>query len=240
MEHNDNKMRLQKYLAMANVASRRASEVIITDGRVKVNGTVVTELGTKVDENDIIELDGERVSLAKKKYYIMLNKPIGYVTTASDEFGRKTVLDLISDINDRLYPIGRLDKETEGLLLLTNDGDFAYEVAHPKHNVEKVYHAFVKGVPGKRELTMLEKGVIIDGVRTKSAKVDVLEIGNNSSVVEIRIHEGRNRQVRKMLEAVNHRVIGLKRVSVGKITLGNLPIGKWRHLTEAEIKILKS
>ncbi len=236
----DNKMRLQKYLAMANVASRRASEVIITDGRVKVNGNVVTELGTKVSENDVVEVDGEIVTLAKKKYYIMLNKPIGYVTTASDEFGRKTVLDLISDINDRLYPIGRLDKETEGLLLLTNDGDFAYEVAHPKHNVEKVYHAFVKGVPGRKELSMLEKGVIIDGVKTKSAYVDVLEVGNNSSIVEIRICEGRNRQVRKMLEAVNHRVIGLKRVAVGKITLGNLPIGKWRHLTEAEIKILKS
>lgn len=233
-------MRLQKYLAMANVASRRASETIITEGRVKVNGKVVTELGTKVSENDVVEVDNEKVTLAKKKYYIMLNKPAGFVTTASDEFGRKTVLDLISDINDRLYPIGRLDKDTEGLLLLTNDGDFAYEVSHPKHNVEKIYHAFVKGVPGRKELTMLEKGVIIDGVKTKSAKVDVLEVGKNSSIVEIRIHEGRNRQVRKMLEAVNHRVIELKRVAIGTINLGNLPLGKWRHLTEAEIKVLKS
>ncbi|MBE7037561.1 MAG: rRNA pseudouridine synthase [Ruminococcaceae bacterium] len=236
----EEKLRLQKYLAMANVASRRASEAIILEGRVKVNGCVVTELGTKVSANDKVEVDGELVFIAKKKYYIMLNKPSGYVTTASDEMGRKTVLDLISDINDRVYPIGRLDKDTEGLLLLTNDGDFAYEVAHPKHNVEKVYHAFVSGVPGKIALSKLEKGVIIDGIKTKSAYVDVLEVGKNSSVVEIKIHEGRNRQVRKMFEAVGHKVIALQRVAVGKISLGNLPIGKWRHLTEAEIKILKS
>lgn len=236
----DEKLRLQKYLAMANVASRRASEEIILDGRVKVNGVLVTELGTKVTLNDKVEVDGEEVFIAKKKYYIMLNKPSGYVTTASDEMGRKTVLDLISDINDRLYPIGRLDKDTEGLLLLTNDGDFAYEVAHPKHNVEKVYHAFVSGVPGKIALSKLENGVIIDGIKTKKAVVDVIEIGKNSSVVEIKIHEGRNRQVRKMLEAVGHKVIALQRVAVGRITLGNLPLGKWRHLTEAEIKILKN
>lgn len=236
----EEKLRLQKYLAMANVASRRASEAIILEGRVKVNGCVVTELGTKVSANDKVEVDGELVFIAKKKYYIMLNKPSGYVTTASDEMGRKTVLDLISDINDRVYPIGRLDKDTEGLLLLTNDGDFAYEVAHPKHNVEKVYHAFVSGVPGKIALSKLEKGVIIDGIKTKSAYVDVLEVGKNSSVVEIKIHEGRNRQVRKMFEAVGHKVIALQRVAVGKISLGNLPIGKWRHLTEAEIKILKN
>ena len=236
----DEKLRLQKYLAMANVASRRASEEIILDGRVKVNGVLVTELGTKVTLNDNVEVDGKEVFIAKKKYYIMLNKPSGYVTTASDEMGRKTVLDLISDINDRLYPIGRLDKDTEGLLLLTNDGDFAYEVAHPKHNVEKVYHEFVSGVPGKIALSKLENGVIIDGIKTKKAVVDVIEIGKNSSVVEIKIHEGRNRQVRKMLEAVGHKVIALQRVAVGRITLGNLPLGKWRHLTEAEIKILKN
>lgn len=236
----DEMIRLQKFLAMANVASRRASEAIILEGRVKVNGCVVTELGTKVTLNDKVEVDGEEVFVTKKKYYIMLNKPSGYVTTASDEMGRKTVLDLISDINDRLYPIGRLDKDTEGLLLLTNDGDFAYEVAHPKHNVEKVYHAFVSGVPGKIALSKLEKGVVIDGVKTKNAVVDVLEIGKNSSLVEIKIHEGRNRQVRKMFEAVGHKVIALQRVAVGRITLGNLPLGKWRHLTEAEIKILKN
>ena len=236
----DEMIRLQKFLAMANVASRRASEAIILEGRVKVNGCVVTELGTKVTLNDKVEVDGEEVFVTKKKYYIMLNKPSGYVTTASDEMGRKTVLDLISDINDRLYPIGRLDKDTEGLLLLTNDGDFAYEVAHPKHNVEKVYHAFVSGVPGKIALSKLEKGVVIDGVKTKNAVVDVLEIGKNSSLVEIKIHEGRNRQIRKMFEAVGHKVIALQRVAVGRITLGNLPLGKWRHLTEAEIKILKN
>lgn len=234
----DNEMRLQKYLAMANVASRRASEKIITDGRVKVNGKIVTELGTKVTDCDEVEVDGKKVQLEKKKYYIMLNKPSGYVTTASDEFGRNTVLDLLGDVNGRIYPVGRLDADTEGLLILTNDGDFAYTLSHPKHNVEKVYHAYVNGVPDRFALSKLENGVIIDGVRTRKAKADVIEVGKNSSVVEIKIKEGRNRQVRKMLEAVGHRVMHLQRVAISTVTLGNLPLGKWRHLNDAEIKIL--
>ena len=234
----DNEMRLQKYLAMANVASRRASEKIIADGRVKVNGKTVTQLGTKVCNDDTIEVDGKKIQLEKKKYYIMLNKPSGYVTTASDEFGRNTVLDLISDINGRIYPVGRLDADTEGLLILTNDGDFAYTLSHPKHNVEKTYLAYVNGVPDRVALTRLENGVLIDGVRTRKAKADILEVGKNSSVVEIKIKEGRNRQVRKMLEEVGHRVMHLQRVAISTVTLGNLPLGKWRHLAEAEIKIL--
>ncbi len=234
----DNEMRLQKYLAMANVASRRASEKIITDGRVKVNGKTVTELGTKVTDGDEVEVDGKKVQLEKKKYYIMLNKPSGYVTTASDEFGRNTVLDLLGDVNGRIYPVGRLDADTEGLLILTNDGDFAYTLSHPKHNVEKVYRAYVNGIPDRIALSKLENGVIIDGVRTRKAKADVIEVGKNSSVVEIKIKEGRNRQVRKMLEAVGHRVMHLQRVAVSTVTLGNLPLGKWRHLNDAEIKIL--
>lgn len=232
-------MRLQKYLAMANVASRRACEKLIADGRIKVNGETVTEMGTKVSENDEVMFDGEVVSIVKKKYYIMLNKPSGYVTTVSDEFNRKTVLDLLSDIEDRVFPIGRLDADTEGLLLLTNDGDFTYSVSHPKHKVEKTYHAYVTGIPKKAEINMLRNGVEIDGRYTAPAKANVIETGKNSALVELKICEGRNRQVRKMMEKIGHRVIGLKRVAIGNIMLGNLPLGKWRHLTKAEIDILQ-
>lgn len=232
-------MRLQKYLAMANVASRRASEQYILDGRVKVNGVLVTELGTKVKDGDKVEVDGEEISLVKKKYYIMLNKPAGYVTTASDEFGRKTVFDLTGDIKDRLFPIGRLDADTQGLLLLTNDGDFTYKVSHPSHNIEKVYHAYISGILTRNEADILRRGVEIDGRYTAPAKISVIDAAKNSCIVEVKIHEGRNRQVRKMLDAVGHRVLELKRVAIGNVTIGNLPLGKWRHLTEAEIKILQ-
>lgn len=232
-------MRLQKYLARANVASRRASEQYILDGRVKVNGALVTELGTKVKKSDKVEVDGEEISLVKKKYYIMLNKPAGYVTTASDEFGRKTVFDLTADIKDRLFPIGRLDADTEGLLILTNDGDFTYKVSHPSHNIEKVYHAYISGVLTRAEADILRRGVEIDGRYTAPAKISVVDAAKNSCIVEVRIHEGRNRQVRKMLDAVGHRVLELKRVAIGNVTVGNLPLGKWRHLTEAEINILQ-
>lgn len=231
-------IRLQKYLAMANVASRRASEQYILDGRVKVNGKVVCELGTKVNESDKVEFDGEIINIVKKKYYIMLNKPTGYVTTASDEFDRKTVLDLVSDIKDRIFPVGRLDADTEGLLLLTNDGDFTYKISHPSNRKEKVYHAFVKGIITRAEADKLRRGVEIDGRYTAPAKVEVLEVGKNSCLCEIRICEGRNRQVRKMLDAVGHSVIELTRVAIGNVNLGNLPVGKWRHLTQAEIDLL--
>ncbi|MBE7054240.1 MAG: rRNA pseudouridine synthase [Ruminococcaceae bacterium] len=232
-------MRLQKYLAMANVASRRASERYILDGRVKVNGALVTELGTKVTDEDVVEVDGEKISVVKKKYYIMLNKPQGYVTTANDEFGRKTVFDLVGDIKDRLFPIGRLDADTEGLLLLTNDGDFTYKISHPSHSIEKVYHAHISGILTRQEADMLRRGVEIDGRYTAPAKIKVIEGLKHSCIVEVIICEGRNRQVRKMLDKVGHRVLELKRVKVGNVSLGNLPLGKWRHLTESEINILQ-
>lgn len=224
---------------MANLASRRASEQYILDGRVKVNGAVVTELGTKVSGEDKIEVDGEEIRIVNKKYYIMLNKPQGYVTTASDEFGRKTVLDLTSDIKDRLFPIGRLDADTEGLLLLTNDGDFTYKISHPSHKIEKVYHAHIAGILTRAEADILRRGVEIDGRYTAPAKIKVVEGMKHSCIVEVIICEGRNRQVRKMLEKVGHRVLELKRVAIGNVTLGNLPLGKWRHLTDAEINTLQ-
>lgn len=231
-------MRLQKYLAMAGVASRRAAEEIILSGRVKVNGEKCTVLGTKVTENDIVSVDGEVVKIEDKKYYIMLNKPVGYVTTVSDEDGRPTVMDLITDISQRVYPVGRLDINTEGLLLMSNDGDFTYKITHPKHKLDKTYEVWVSGNAQPNALKKLEQGVYIDGKKTYPAIVDVIDHGPKSAVLSITIHEGRNRQVRKMCAAVGFKVMGLKRVEEGGLILGNLPVGKWRHLNDNEVKAI--
>lgn len=231
-------MRLQKYLALCSVASRRAAEGIIAQGRVSVNGSVVTEPGTKVSDGDVVFVDGRRVTPGGKKIYIMLNKPTGCVTTVSDERGRNTVMDYVTDISERIYPVGRLDYNTEGLLIMSNDGDFTYALTHPKHEKEKVYEALVSGIMLHGAVDKLERGVYIDGKKTSPAKVEVLEHRRNSSVVKIIIHEGRNRQIRKMCEAVGHNVLALKRTAIGGIELGKLPLGKWRHLNDAEIKRL--
>lgn len=234
-------IRLQKYLAMCNVASRRAAEEIILSGRVKVNGEKCTILGTKVTQSDTVEVDGEVLCPEVKKYYIMLNKPAGYVTTASDEQGRPTVMELISDISKRVYPVGRLDINTEGLLLLSNDGDFTYKVTHPKHKLDKTYHVWVTGKAEQNAIRKLEQGVFIDGRKTFPAVVDILDYTKGSALLSITIHEGRNRQVRKMCASVGFKVMSLTRVSEGGLSLGNLPLGKWRHLTENEVKrILKN
>ena len=234
----ENEMRLQKYLAQCNVASRRAAERLITDGRISVNGAVVTELGTKVCDGDVVALDGIPVVQEKKKYYIMLNKPAGFVTTASDENGRSTVLDLVDDISARVYPVGRLDINTEGLLLLSNDGDFTLRVTHPKHKLDKVYRAVLSGIPNHYELQKLERGVYIDGKKTAPAKAELISADRTNALVELTIHEGRNRQVRKMFESIGYKVIYLQRVAIGNIVLGNLPLGKWRHLNPNEVKYL--
>ena len=231
-------MRLQKYLAQCNVASRRAAEQYILDGRVKVNGTVVRELGTKVSEGDFVEVDGSPVAVEKKKYYIMLNKPEGFVTTASDENGRSTVLDLVDDIDARVYPVGRLDINTEGLLLLSNDGDFTLKVTHPRHKLDKTYRVIVSGIPNHFEIEKLERGVYIDGKKTAPAKAQLISADKQNALVELTIHEGRNRQVRKMMEAIGYKVLYLQRVAIGNIVLGNLPLGKWRHLNPNEVKYL--
>ena len=231
-------MRLQKYLALCNVASRRAAEVIITEGRVCVNGVRITELGTKVTENDEVTVDGAKIMPETKKIYIMLNKPVGYVTTVSDDQGRATVMELVSDLSQRLYPVGRLDYNTEGLLLLSNDGDFTYKITHPKHKLDKTYEVWVTGKAQTNALRTLETGVYIDGRKTAPAKVDVLETSKGSAVLSITIHEGRNRQIRKMCQAVGFRVMGLRRVSEGGLSLGHLPVGKWRHLSPAEVKAI--
>lgn len=236
------KIRLQKFMAECGVASRRASEVIIEEGRVTVNGEKTTELGTKVDPDfDTVCVDGTAIRQEKKKYYIMLHKPQGYITSASDQFGRKTVLDLVSrDISERLYPVGRLDYDTEGLLFLTNDGDFAQKLTHPSKETEKTYVAVVGGTVLLRDAQKLERGVVIDGKKTAPAKVSLSHKPDNTTEITITIHEGRNRQVRKMCSAIGFEVLYLKRIAVGDIILGNLPLGKWRHLNPVEInKLLK-
>lgn len=236
------KIRLQKYMAECGVASRRACETIITDGRVTINDAKVCELGIKIDPDyDRICVDGAVIKKAKKKYYIMLNKPAGYITSANDQFGRKTVLDLIgSDISDRLYPVGRLDYNTEGLLLLTNDGDFAQRLTHPSNKKDKTYLAVVEGVVSESSAKQLSGGVMIEGRKTAPAKVSLVHMPDKTTEITITIHEGRNRQVRKMCSCIGHEVIHLKRIAVGDIILGNLPLGKWRHLNPVEInKLLK-
>lgn len=234
--------RLQKFLAEAGVASRRKAEELIAAGKVKVNGRVVTELGTKIDpkKDQVLYMDQPVDTKNVTHVYIMLHKPEGYVTTAKEQFGRPGVMDLVKDIDARIFPVGRLDYDTSGLLLLTNDGDLTYKLTHPKHDVEKTYIARLYGTPDDMDLQKFRRGVEIDGRRTKPAKIQILEKGERQSTVEIVLHEGRNRQVRKMCEAIRHPVAQLKRVATGDLKMGDLPKGKYRHLTAKEVKYLKS
>ena len=233
-------MRLQKFIAECGAASRRGAEKLISEGRVKVNGEVIDFMGFNVEpETDVVELDGNILETEKQKYYIMLNKPKNYVTTVSDEFDRPTVMQLVTDINARIYPVGRLDFDTTGLLIMTNDGDFANIITHPSHVVNKVYIARVDHPLDETQLQRLRHGIELDGIMTAPAKAENVQNPKKGYEVKITIHEGRNRQVRRMLEAVGVNVMALKRISVGALTLGNLPEGKWRRLSEAEIKKLK-
>lgn len=236
------KIRLQKHLASCGIASRRKCEELISAGRITVNGKVA-ELGLSIDPQfDKILIDGAEIEKQNKKLYIMFHKPVGCLTTASDEFGRETVIDIISkDIGQRVFPVGRLDKNTEGLLLLTNDGDFSNKVIHPKYEVEKTYLALIGGgVITQKEISQLRHGVILEDGKTLPAKVTVENINpNKTCLMKITIKEGRKRQVRRMFDAVGHPVIQLKRVSIGKLVLGNLPYGKWRHLRPEEINSFK-
>lgn len=234
-------IRLQKFLAEAEVASRRKSEQIILEGRVSVNGKVVTELGTKVDtQDDVVCLDGEVIKIKEELIYIMLHKPEGCVTTAKDQFERETVMDYIKDIDARLYPVGRLDYDTSGLLILTNDGDMTYKLTHPKHNIAKTYIAKVAERPTEDELKRFERGLFIDGYKTAPARIFVAKEDERMVSLKIQIKEGRNRQVRKMCETIGHPVKHLKRIATGKLFLGELKKGEYRYLTDEEIKYLKS
>jgi len=229
-------VRLQKFLADAGIASRRKAEELILQGKVKVNGKTVSELGVKVNtDRDKIEFNGEIIKPVKKKVYILLNKPEGYISAAKDQFDNPSVLHLI-DIKERIFPVGRLDKDTTGALLLTNDGDFSYRLTHPKHEINKVYIAEVEGRPTDEEMRTFMKGVYIDGKKTHPAKIRILKETKKNSIVEIIIHEGRNRQVRKMCEEIGHKVISLQRYAIGGINIEGLKDGKWRYLTDKEIK----
>lgn len=231
--------RLQKYMARCGVASRRKCEEIILLGKVKVNNKVVNELGYKINaDNDKVTVDNKLIKPEEKKVYIALNKPEGYVSTVKDEKGRKTIIDLIK-IKERVYPIGRLDYDTSGLILLTNDGDIYNKIIHPREEKNKIYIAIIKGMPSKEEIERFKNGINIDGYITAKASFKVLKSNSDCSEVKIMIHEGKNRQIRKMCEAIKHPVLKLKRVQIGDIKLGDLPKGEWRFLNDNELNYLR-
>ena len=234
----DNKIRLQKFLSQAGVISRRGAEEMIAAGRVKVNGRRA-EIGDKVDPvRDKVVVAGKRVINTSKKMYIMLNKPRGYVTTMSDEQGRKCVAELVEDAPERLFPVGRLDRDSEGLLFMTNDGDFANTLTHPSRHVTKSYRVTVRENVTAEMIDTLSTGVDLDGRKTLPADVHIIDKGENRTVLQFVITEGRNRQIRRMCEFVGLTVIRLKRVEIAGVKLGMLPVGKWRDLNEKEMKHL--
>lgn len=238
---DDYKIRLQKFLANSGVASRRKCEELILEGKVSVNGKVVNELGTKIDPTvDKITYCGKLIHNTDKMIYILLNKPIGYVTTAKDQFDRDTVLDLIK-VKERVVPVGRLDMYTSGALILSNDGDFVYKVTHPKHEITKTYTVTVHGIITNEAVEKLRQGVEIDDYVTRPAKVKILKTDEDKNIsrLEITIHEGKNRQVRKMCEVVGSKVVALHRSKIGNIGVKDLKLGNWRYLTESEIKQFK-
>ena len=234
-------IRLQKFLADNGIASRRKCEELIESGKVKVNGEVITKLGTKINpDRDEVEYNGKKIKISKKEYtYILLNKPIDYVTTVKDQFGRKTVLDLVKT-NKRLVPVGRLDMYTSGAIILTDDGNFVYKVTHPKHEIEKTYNVTVVGKVSNIEIEKLKNGVDIGNFITNKAKVKILKIDKEKNItrLQITIHEGKNRQIRKMCEAINKKVLSLHRSKIGNISVKDLKIGNWRYLRESEIQNL--
>lgn len=233
-------MRLQKYLASCGVASRRNAEKLIAEGHVTVDGVCITEMGVQVEEHQVVCVDGRKVTPEAEKHYILYHKPAGEVTTVSDPEGRATVLDRFRDYPVRLYPVGRLDYDSEGLLLLTNDGDLTERMLHPSMEVDKVYLARVSYQVTPEEARKLASGVMVDGRKTARAKTKILSVQNLFTDMLITIHEGRNRQVRKMVEQIGHEVVMLRRIRFGPLKLGDLPRGQWRHLTKEELDELKA
>jgi 23S rRNA pseudouridine2605 synthase len=233
-------MRLEKFLAESGLMSRRAAKKSIAAGRITVNTEPVLIPGTHIQpETDCVEFDGKRVEGTPKSIYLMLNKPAGYLTTRQDERGRPTVMDLVRDISDRIYPVGRLDLDTEGLLLMTNDGPFAHRLTHPSHEIEKTYLVWVEGQPSQSAIHRLREGIVIETGQTSPAKV--IQIGRRKEQTQFKIviHEGKKRQIRRMFEAVGHKVTHLKRIQIGRLSLGELPVGRYRLLTPAEVDALR-
>ena len=235
-------IRLQKYIADCGITSRRKAEELIKQGKIKVNGQIVYELGTKINpQKDMVLYQDKKIKEKEKNVYILLNKPIGYVTTVKDQFKRPSVLDLVK-VKQRVVPVGRLDMYTSGALILTNDGDFVYQVTHPKHEIDKTYTVTIKGIVTEQDVELLKNGVKIEEYTTKPAKVKILktDLEKNSSRLEIIIHEGKNRQIRKMCEAVGYPVLALHRSKISGIGVKDLPLGKWRFLSKQEVeRILK-
>ena len=235
------KIRLQKLISQSGVCSRRKAEELISQGRVKVNGRAA-KIGDGATAKDVITVDGERITVSEKreKYYIMLNKPRGYVTTMSDELDRRCVTELLEGIPARVYPVGRLDRNSEGLLLFTNDGKFANDIMHPSRHISKTYRVTVRSSVSDEQLVALAEGVVIDGRKTLPANVSVLSQEQGRTVIQIVIREGRNRQIRKMCEAVNLEVARLKRTAIGPVKLGMLKPGTYRELTSEELRALRN
>ncbi len=232
-------MRLNKFIASCGASSRRGADALVEAGRVTVNGIAVSSHGMDIDvQSDTVCVDGAKLQPEQEKIYLMLNKPAGVLCTCHDDRGRKTVLDLVKDVDERLFPVGRLDYNTEGLLLMTNDGDFAFRCTHPSHEQNKTYYAKVTGVLTNETLRRLEQGVELDGRLTSRAKISVLERFGDTVSLTITIHEGRNRQVRRMFEAVGCHVNYLKRTAIGRLTLENLSAGQWKHLAEKDFSLL--
>lgn len=231
--------RLQKIISAAGITSRRASETLILNGQVTVNGVVVTELGSKADpDKDTITVSGKTLKIDSQRLYILLNKPPGYITALKDGQGRPLVTDLLKDMPERVYPVGRLDYNTEGLLLLTNDGEWANRLMHPRHEIEKEYHVRVRGKVTDQQLIRMAAGVELDDGMTAPAVVNLVKSGEQNDWISVAIHEGRNRQVRRMCEAVNLSVVRLKRIRYGTLMLGTLRAGQFRYLTDAEVQLL--
>ena len=231
-------IRLQKYIADCGITSRRKAEELIKQGKIKVNGQIVYELGTKINpQKDMVLYQDKKIKEKEKNVYILLNKPIGYVTTVKDQFERPSVLDLVK-VKQRVVPVGRLDMYTSGALILTNDGDFVYQVTHPKHEIDKTYTVTIKGIVTEQDVELLKNGVKIEEYTTKPAKVKILktDLEKNSSRLEIIIHEGKNRQIRKMCEAVGYPVLALHRSKISGIGVKDLPLGKWRFLSKQEVE----
>ena len=238
--------RLQKFLANSGVASRRKCEELIQQGKIKVNGKVVTELGTKIDsDKDKIEYNGKVIKPQNEKIYILLNKPIGYITTVKDQYNRPTIMELIKGVKVNVVPAGRLDMYTSGALLLSNDGEFINKITHPKNEIEKTYNVTVRGKVTNEDVDKLINGVEIENngetYTTKKAKVKILKIDNekNLSRLQITIHEGKNREVRKMCEAIDKKVLALHRAKIGNLTVKDIPLGKWKYLNENDLKKIK-
>ncbi len=234
-------LRLQKYIAHSGIASRRKAEELIKLGRVRVNEKIIKDMGVIIDPNtDIVSVDNHIIKPEENKTYIILNKPEGYVTTLCDELNRRTVIDLVKEIPERIYPVGRLDYNTSGLLIMTNDGNLTFHLTHPKHQVPKTYIVKISGRPTRRNLNLLSTGIDIGGYITAPAEIQLLKANSKSCTIKITIFEGKNRQIRRMFEKIDHPVIHLKRIAIGTLTLNKLPKGKWRYLTNNEIHYLKS